>query len=500
MNPIEYSIEQTKEPGYDTIAVMDASGRKKYLHSSIAPSKEEIMLADLLKNADGKTVIVLGCGLGYHLKPLERIHASRIIVIDILGDIEGCARKNVRLDGSSVFISGNDLELIEQKLSDSIDVDEKTGFLICEHPSSVRLFTGFYTQCRQILDRIIRERVGNLVTKKKFGSIYIRNIAKNIASLTSAYPFASLSGCCKDQPAIVVSSSPSVDKIMPRLRAQAGKLLIICVDSAYPVLAAHNIRPDFIVSIDPQPWIAEHLLNCDASIPILQALSSWPLPENKNPRFISLTSHPLCQVIDHFFPDRIGSFDSKTGTVAGDALYAAQCMGCSPVYLAGTDLSFPDHSIYSKDSRYNTRFCNFLNSRIHPVESLHMSYIQRSSQKTIEEGIRTRHSFIQYRDRLNQLISLSPIPVFHIKGRGLSLASAQTLPDIPDHSSSKKDVQLINKLSTLSTIGSLIDFSSLESFFSHAVVSEAIKEASGKTDPELESFFSRIAFNKGVNG
>jgi hypothetical protein len=498
MNPIKYSIEHTKEPGYDTIAVIDTLGRKKYLHSSVAPSREESLFTELLRDPGSKTVVVLGCGLGYHLKPLEKDNNSRVIIIDVLENIESLARSYIKFGGSASFISGNNLEMVEERLSEVLKLDEKTGFIICEHPPSLRLFHEFYSQCRQILDRVIRERVGNLVTKKKFGSIYVRNIAKNIAAFNTAYPFSSLIGCCKNHPAIIVSSSPSIDKSVRQLKKKAGNFVIFCVDSAYPILAAHNIRPDFIVTIDPQPWIAEHLLHCDPSIPFLQSAASWPLPENKNPRFLSLTSHPLCQVLDHFFPDIIGSFDSKTGTVAGDAVSAAQNMGCSPIFLAGTDLSFPDYSIYSKDSRYNTRFCNFLNSRINPVETLHMSYIQRSSQKTREEGIRTRHSFLQYRDKLNQLISHSQAKIFHVKVKGLSLRAAHAVAEIPDQISTKADVQLINMLSTLSTIGSLIDFTALKSLYTHTIVSEAVKEASGISDPDQEAAFIKIAFNKGV--
>ena len=499
MTAVDYKIEETKEPGHKTIAVTGEDGRKKYLHSTIAPSKETLLLADILDKADGKTVIVLGCGLGYHLKPLEKHKAgAKVIIIDILDSLESAVRGSIDLPQSAIFITGNDLRKIENSLIENVHIDEKTGFVICEHPSSVRVFPAFYEECRKIIDRVIRERVGNLVTKKKFGSIYIRNIAKTISSISSAFPFSSLNALFTGTPAVVVSSSPSVDGFISEIREMAQSAVIFCVDSAYPVLSAHGIRPDFVVTIDPQPWISEHLLNLDPSIPVLQAFSAWPLPKTGNPRFLSLTSHPLCQVFDHFFPDLIGSFDSKTGTVAGDAILAAVKTGCSPVYVAGIDLSFPDMNIYSKDSRYNTRFSGFLNHRTKPVESLHMAYIRNSSRNTTFEGKRTRHSFLQYRDKIISLAETLPASLVHLKGKGLSIDNIPAMSGITGFQAAAKNIQLINNLSTLSTIGSLIDTSALARLFSSDIVSDTVIEASGSDAGKMTRSFINISFPEGV--
>ena len=38
---------------------------------------------------------------------------------------------------------------------------------------------------------------------------------------------------------------------------------------------------------------------------------------------VSLNTHPVAQIMDDMFPNKIGHMDSKTGTVAGDAVMTA---------------------------------------------------------------------------------------------------------------------------------------------------------------------------------
>lgn len=493
MNRISYTIEATKEEGRGTVSITDETGHKKYLHSTIAPSREDMLFSPIDAIKIRPCMIILGCGLGYHLKPLiENSNIKRIIVIDILEDIEANAVRYISdPDRKIVFITGNNLKQLTEKLPELMTFEMSSGFSILEHPTSIRLFPEFYNECRKIIDRLIRKQAGNLITKNRFGSLYVRNIAKNISSISESYSFASLMGICRNYPAVIVSSSPSIDHYLPMIKEYALNMLIFCVDSAVPVLSKQEIKPDFILSIDPQPWTVEHLRDTAPSIPILKALSAWKY-DLPNPGFISLTTHPLCQILDYHFPEVFSSFDSKTGTVAGDALHAALIMGCSPIYIAGIDLSFPDLMIYSKDSSYNTRFTKFFNSKTAPVETLNMRYIRQSSKCLVENGLHSRNSFLQYRDSVNMLISETETPIFHLWKQGLRLVCPQTdslsfLTNIPV----RKD-QLINKLSTLPTIGSLIDCHTIHTIFTNTLIKEAIKEGTGSENIKLETFCRKM--------
>ncbi|EAJ5678813.1 motility associated factor glycosyltransferase family protein [Campylobacter sp. IFREMER_LSEM_CL1846] len=50
--------------------------------------------------------------------------------------------------------------------------------------------------------------------------------------------------------AIIVSTGPSLSKQLPLLKQYASKATIFCTDSAYPILAKHNIKPDYVISLE----------------------------------------------------------------------------------------------------------------------------------------------------------------------------------------------------------------------------------------------------------
>ncbi|WP_141044921.1 motility associated factor glycosyltransferase family protein, partial [Campylobacter coli] len=50
--------------------------------------------------------------------------------------------------------------------------------------------------------------------------------------------------------AIIVSTGPSLTKQLPLLKQYANKATIFCADSAYPILAKHNIKPDYVCMLE----------------------------------------------------------------------------------------------------------------------------------------------------------------------------------------------------------------------------------------------------------
>ncbi|EHE0293149.1 motility associated factor glycosyltransferase family protein [Campylobacter jejuni] len=57
--------------------------------------------------------------------------------------------------------------------------------------------------------------------------------------------------------AIIVSTGPSLTKQLPLLKKYASKATIFCADSAYPILAKHNIKPDYVCMLERSEFTAE---------------------------------------------------------------------------------------------------------------------------------------------------------------------------------------------------------------------------------------------------
>ncbi|EKZ8838313.1 motility associated factor glycosyltransferase family protein, partial [Campylobacter coli] len=57
--------------------------------------------------------------------------------------------------------------------------------------------------------------------------------------------------------AIIVSTGPSLTKQLPLLKKYASKATIFCADSSYPILAKHNIKPDYVCMLERDEIVAE---------------------------------------------------------------------------------------------------------------------------------------------------------------------------------------------------------------------------------------------------
>ncbi|EOI5271989.1 motility associated factor glycosyltransferase family protein, partial [Campylobacter coli] len=57
--------------------------------------------------------------------------------------------------------------------------------------------------------------------------------------------------------AIIVSTGPSLTKQLPLLKKYQNKATIFCADSSYPILAKHNIKPDYVCMLERLELTAE---------------------------------------------------------------------------------------------------------------------------------------------------------------------------------------------------------------------------------------------------
>ena len=118
------------------------------------------------------------------------------------------------------------------------------------------------------------------------------------------------------------------------------------------------------------------------------------------------------QLLEELYPRTIGSVDSRTGTVLGDAVSFALFAGCNPIAIAGADFSFPHFTTYACSTEYHRRY-QLVHSRYTPLETKNMDYIIHASKRTLATGTFSRKNFILYRDALDTMLP-HDISIFHI--------------------------------------------------------------------------------------
>jgi hypothetical protein len=430
---ITYSIEKSRQ-GPDTILV-HTEGREIYLHSRIDPERESELLAGRFDPGRFDVLIVLGCGMGYHLLPLREIldRYSDVIIIDVLPGLEKAIAGNGLtsfLTSSSrvMILAGKSVEVIADLLTAKIDMDRIRGVSVLEHPASTRAFGEYYDRVRSAIEKLIHVKAGNKATREAFGARYVANILRNVPLMEGARPVRGLFGAFCGHPAVLAVSGPSLDADIGLMKKAQRRFIIVAVDSALPVLHGNGIVPDLVITVDPQPYVREHFIQCDTGgAPVVCSLSSHPSVLGRPHCFLSLNSHPFAQLAAEVYGDAIGSVDSSTGSVAGDAIRLCHACGFSGIGVTGLDFSFSGYAIYARGTAYQKRYASFFQDRCTTVEGLNCRYILRNSGGLKSGGKYTRKSFLQYRQTLDDFLLRNGMTVTLLNDRGLPLAGARTL-------------------------------------------------------------------------
>lgn len=419
---IKYELVPTKD-SFPSLIVF-ADGKPAALHSRMFPSREAAALEAKLAPIGADICVVLGVGLGYHLAPLEKYSASysQIILIDILPDIERLLEKGpcgFLLGLSNVhFLGGMSPEQAQKRLLELIELKGARGIKAVAHPASLRIFNGYYSEIMQRLSAVIDKKAGDIATANAFAGLYVKNCIENISRLEEQKPVKGLFGKFKGLPAAVLSTGPTAEASLEMLKALSNKIFIIAVDSALSVCRGFGIEPDFAVSVDPQPFVAEHLSAGLGRAELVTSVSAYAgrlKKPWKGDVFCSLNSHPFAQLIEERFPGILGSTDSATGSVSGDALAFALRCGFSHIACIGFDFGFKSMQAYCRETVYQRRYAFLFADRFKPAETLNLSYIMSSSGALRFNGFFTRKSFLRYRDGAERAFAETESEIFHIE-------------------------------------------------------------------------------------
>jgi len=420
--------------------IVNSGGREFPLHSRMYPTKESKSFEKMFEPERYDTVLILGTGLGYHLIGIEPLITKyrKVILIDIISGIESEILKNEKTsflckNENVYFLTGMTLDYIEEKLHKLIDMENTRGISVLDHPASIRVFDSYYTGVRAVIENIINRKAASGATKKAFGTMYLKNAVKNLEQIHRFGSVSDLFGNFSPYHALVIASGPSLEYHISSILEHRECFFIIAVDSAVPVLLERGIIPDFMISVDPQAYICEHLLGCDLSLVFSvfsitsssHAVSIFTGDMTAGRVLLSFNSHPLSQVIDQLYNEPAGSVDSATGSVAGDAVNLAYRLGFRKIGLLGCDFSFSDYVIYSRGTAYQRRYSKIFQNRFQNAETSNFNYIMKSSRGYKCCGRFSRRSFDQYRIALEDFIRQQGIKnLYSINGKGIPLKGA----------------------------------------------------------------------------
>jgi hypothetical protein len=328
-----------------------------WLHSSRAPREEARRIAEAGLAVGSDIAILLGFGLGYLAEACLETGVARVLVCEaepsLLNDALGARdMATILADERLGFLVGGEPESLISAL-------ESTGgqrASILELGAAKALSPDWYSRAAKAAERWIAKSSINENTQRKFGRLWVRNLAKNLDLVSRTAGFECLERSMEGLPALVLAAGPSLDLVLPWIVELRDKTVLVCVDTALRSILRENIQPDFLVVVDPQYWNWRHIAGLAAPDSILISESAaWPAVFRTPCRKILLggSLFPLGARLESFAGRK--SALGAGGSVATSAWDLARQMGCESIWIAGLDLGYPCGSTHARASLFEQR-------------------------------------------------------------------------------------------------------------------------------------------------
>ena len=338
--------------GAATVAVEGAGG-SVLLHSRYDPESEAERLIESVSLADRYCFVVLGFGLGYHVRALfDRLKGDAFIVV-FEPSLRLLATALSWLDLSEVIDSGR---LIVFDRIEKSELHEKLktfntlmmlGAQFVPHPPSMRVEAEFHGRARAAITEFVAYSRMTLLTLVGNAQVTCRNVAYNLPRYLSTPPIDVLRDRFKGRPAVLVSGGPSLRRNIDLLEEAKGRAVLIAVQSLYRPMLERGIVPDFVTALDFHAISGQFFQGIEGEHEVhlvAEPKVSWHVLD-QYPGPVSLLYSPYAEQLVGAKP--AGRDGLRAGaTVAHLAFYLAEYMGCDPIVFVGQDLAFSGHCFY----------------------------------------------------------------------------------------------------------------------------------------------------------
>jgi hypothetical protein len=330
-----------------------------WLHSSRDPRAEARRLAASALAGCEDTAVLLGLGLGYLAEALllgpdgpDRVLACEAGPEPLKAAFKARDLSAILSHEKLGFVVGGDPE----GLVTALELSGGSRAAILELKAATATDPEWFGRAREAAGRWNAKGAVNENTLRRFGRLWVRNLARNLGTAARCPGVDRLEGLFEGIPAIVLCAGPSLDLVLPRIAEISRKALVVCVDTALRSLLRYGVEPDFLVVVDPQYWNWRHLAGLSApSAFLVSETAAWPaiFRAPRRGAYLGGSLFPLGRRIESFAGAK-GQLGAG-GSVATSAWDLCRLMGCSEAWMAGLDLGFPEGQTHAKASLFEQR-------------------------------------------------------------------------------------------------------------------------------------------------
>jgi len=379
--------------GPATVEVTTEDARSVLLHSRFDPVDEAAAFVRGVNTEEITVYVVLGFGLGYHIKALLAAarRESRILVIERDAALFRAALEAVDL--REVFASrrvhpivGKEgPELFRALQPHVVQMFLSTIYIV--HRPSVDAVPAYYAAAHKGLSDYIAWGLQNIITTVTIALVSKENALMNLPYYAASPGVARYRNAFKGKPAIVVSAGPSLHRNIETLRRAQGHAAIIAVSTIFKPLLRRGIKPDFAVILDYHPISRKYFEAAegdDEVVLVVDPKASYEAVEaHRGPKAV-MHNDPLHAII--------GAPGFRKGVIAGgttvahSAFYFAEYIGADPIIFVGQDLAHPDG------------ITHFPGTAVHDIWAVESNRFQSLEMREWESIVRMRNYLRKVKD------------------------------------------------------------------------------------------------------
>lgn len=328
-----------------------------WLHSSYNPEREAAGLVKNVQSEKKGAGVFFAPALGYGVQSFCAANQNRAVVV-VEPSVRHLLAAFCVTDWSGVFAQKDCIFALGADAGQVVAILEQCGLedaQIFQQKSQTAHAQSYFDSLSELIRRNLKKNEINSTTLKKFGTLWMRNSARNIRAFGSAAGISRWSGAAKlgekTLPAVVLAAGPSLNAILPHLVEIKQRAILICVDTALRSCLAAGVEPDFIVLVDPQYWAFRHIAGLKSPSSILIGESAiHPAAFRFCCRRIEMCSalFPLGAHFEAQFGKK-GDIGAG-GSVSTSAWDFAKRLGAREIFVAGLDLGFSSKNTHVRGS------------------------------------------------------------------------------------------------------------------------------------------------------
>lgn len=279
--------------GYPTLRITEAD-KEYFIHSQYDPWREAQQLIEKYAEAieQAEHIIFYGVGLGYHVKYVAENYPTKLLTTyEPLKEIAPLTRDEAILKNAIIaYTLAEDKDIPIEAQLNTIAHQLTTKTLLIVHPVYERLMVEKLNQFNKALKEVLTLKVDNAKTDAVFGARWLANIIMTIPyTLESPNFIVEAKSYFKGKSVLLVAAGPSLSEEIDNLKRikEDKSAYIFSVGSANKELLYHGIKPDAVLSYDPQ------VHNYKVFSPIIEnAVNDIPLVYGTSVGYETVTHYP----------------------------------------------------------------------------------------------------------------------------------------------------------------------------------------------------------------